>query len=212
MRAAMHDGRMRVVSSWPWLRVALILLVAGAAVCERAAAQRPTSFACKRLLAPDGRSWLEDQVVGAMGPSIFEVRARREGEDVDRDFGDAWVIPGLIDLHTHLADVGQGADIAEPIKRDAAETAFIGARNAYDTLMAGFTSVRDVGSFRAFGDVRLRDAIDKLALNDASFSHEMETSAALGFGFRCGFTGGFAATRRSQRPQLHVCRYPRECL
>ena len=35
----------------------------------------------------------------------------------------------------------------------------------------------------------LREAIGKLALNDASFSHEMETSAALGFGFRCGFLG-----------------------
>jgi len=35
----------------------------------------------------------------------------------------------------------------------------------------------------------LRDSIDKLALNDASFSYEMETSAALGFGFRCGFLG-----------------------
>ena len=35
----------------------------------------------------------------------------------------------------------------------------------------------------------LREAIDKLSLNDASFSSEMETSAALGFGFRCGFLG-----------------------
>jgi len=35
----------------------------------------------------------------------------------------------------------------------------------------------------------LRDAVERLALNDASFSYEMETSAALGFGFRCGFLG-----------------------
>ena len=35
----------------------------------------------------------------------------------------------------------------------------------------------------------LREAIEKLSLNDASFTYEMETSAALGFGFRCGFLG-----------------------
>lgn len=70
------------------------------------------------------------------------------------------VLPGLIDLHTHLADVGQTADIAEPIKQGPAETAFAGAKNAHDTIMAGFTTVRDVGTYRAFADVRLRNAID----------------------------------------------------
>jgi imidazolonepropionase-like amidohydrolase len=71
------------------------------------------------------------------------------------------ILPGLIDLHTHLADVGQGADVAEPINTGPAETAFIGAKNARDTLMAGFTTVRDVGTFRVFSDVKLRDAIAK---------------------------------------------------
>lgn len=69
------------------------------------------------------------------------------------------VLPGLIDLHTHLADTGQSADLAAPIKTLPAATALIGAHNARVTLEAGFTTVRDVGTYRGLTDVALRDGI-----------------------------------------------------
>lgn len=71
------------------------------------------------------------------------------------------VLPGLIDLHTHLADLGQSADLAAPMKASPAETALVGARNARVTLEAGFTSVRDVGTYRGLTDVTLRNAIER---------------------------------------------------
>ena len=70
------------------------------------------------------------------------------------------VLPGLIDLHTHLADAGQSADLALPIKTSPAATALIGAHNARLTLEAGFTTVRDVGTYRGLTDIALRDAIN----------------------------------------------------
>jgi imidazolonepropionase-like amidohydrolase len=69
------------------------------------------------------------------------------------------VLPGLIDLHTHLADTGQSADVAAPIKASPATTALMGAGHARATLLAGFTTVRDVGTYRGLTDVALRDAI-----------------------------------------------------
>jgi len=70
------------------------------------------------------------------------------------------VLPGLMDLHTHLADAGQSADLALPIKTSPAATALIGAKNARDTLMAGYTTVRDVGTYRGLTDIALKDAIN----------------------------------------------------
>lgn len=75
------------------------------------------------------------------------------------DWSTYTVLPGLIDLHTHLADTGQSADLAAPIKTSPAATALIGAHNARVTLLAGFTTVRDVGTYRGLTDVALRDAI-----------------------------------------------------
>jgi imidazolonepropionase-like amidohydrolase len=70
------------------------------------------------------------------------------------------VLPGLIDMHTHLADWGQTNNVAEPLLHSQQEIAYVGLRNAKATLMAGFTTVHDVGCFRAFSDVALRNAIN----------------------------------------------------
>jgi len=70
------------------------------------------------------------------------------------------VVPGLMDMHTHLADEAEMADPAVPLRSNPARDAFIGAANARHTLRAGFTTVRDVGTYRGFADVALRDAIE----------------------------------------------------
>lgn len=70
------------------------------------------------------------------------------------------VLPGLIDMHTHVADgFGQTNDPAEPLKHSPAETVLKGAEAARIMLRAGFTTVRDVGVYRGLSDVALRDAI-----------------------------------------------------
>ena len=74
------------------------------------------------------------------------------------DLGDATLLPGFIDVHTHLtSSVGSGG--YEMLGISAPRAALIGARNARVTLLAGFTTVRNVGA-EGYADVALRDAIN----------------------------------------------------
>jgi imidazolonepropionase-like amidohydrolase len=70
------------------------------------------------------------------------------------------VLPGLIDLHTHLIGDIESSNVAQPLLSSGARDALLGVEHARATLEAGFTTVRDVGTYRAFVDVALRDAIN----------------------------------------------------
>ena len=80
-----------------------------------------------------------------------------------------------------VADARVGDTITD--ERRPCDTALPGFAPSVPVVFCGLFPI-DTNDFNA-----LRDALDKLSLNDSSFSFEAETSAALGFGFRCGFLG-----------------------
>ena len=77
------------------------------------------------------------------------------------DLSDYTVLPGLIDAHTHLTIDQANQDPLAELEHTAAERAFSSIPNARAVLRAGFTTVRDLGSYRALVDVALRDAINR---------------------------------------------------
>jgi GTP-binding protein LepA len=93
--------------------------------------------------------------------------------------------PGEIGVLTasikEVADTAVGDTITD--EKKPTPEALPGFRPAQPVVFCGIFPV-DAADFEA-----LRAAVGRLRLNDASFSYEMETSAALGFGFRCGFLG-----------------------
>ena len=110
------------------------------------------------------------------GPAVVVIRegriaaverrtARFSGHDGSNvptlDLQDMTCLPGLIDMHTHLTDrPGDTADLSVYYRRSRADQAPIALENARATLLAGFTTARDVGTYIAWADRDLRDAID----------------------------------------------------
>ncbi|MEP2781621.1 MAG: translation elongation factor 4 [Pseudoruegeria sp.] len=93
--------------------------------------------------------------------------------------------PGEIGFLTASIKQVRDTRVGDTVTHDkhGCEVALPGFKPAQPVVFCGLFPVDNA----EFED--LRTAIEKLSLNDASFSSEMETSAALGFGFRCGFLG-----------------------
>lgn len=134
-----------------------------AARAQVAPAAAPAAIIVKAARLIDGRG----------GPPIAPAMVRIDGERIAAvgsslavpqgarviDLGSATLLPGLIDLHTHLT--GERRVHWEEVltKTTPGHDALWGARNALVTLRAGFTTVRDMGPTWPFVDVDLRDAI-----------------------------------------------------
>jgi len=138
------------------------LLAAICALTTLASAQ-VTAIRAGRLVDPDSGTVLTDQVI-----LIRDSKIEKVGKGIDVpvkatiiDLSKMTVLPGLIDCHTHVAD---GAHDGEPMgqfKKTGAQVVLESVPNARAMLESGFTTVRDVGTYRALGDIALRDAINR---------------------------------------------------
>ena len=141
---------------------ALLLLMAGLAGPARAA-ERPIAIRAGHLidtvagrLAGAQLIIVRDGVIADVGPDVpVPADARLI------DLGAYTVLPGLMDAHTHLTIDQRNQDPLAELEHTAAERAFGSIPNARAVLLAGFTTVRDLGSYRALVDVALRDAINR---------------------------------------------------
>jgi imidazolonepropionase-like amidohydrolase len=156
---------MREQASTSMVRSALLSL-ATLLFASVADAQAPIVIRAARLLHGRGGAPMSPAMVRIDGERITAVGATIAVPQNARviDLGGATLLPGLIDLHTHLTN-RQGVHWEAGLTTTTpGHDALWGARNARITLMAGFTTVRDMGPTWPYVDVDLRKAIDEGAV------------------------------------------------
>jgi imidazolonepropionase-like amidohydrolase len=151
--------------------MASVLVACTAVTAQGTAAQQTVVIRAARLLDGKSDTAVKDGVVIVEGEKIKAVGAGLAIPTNAKviDLGDATLLPGLIDAHTHLLLEMDGTNLSlqdvEMLRivatESTAERALLGARLAREDLEAGITTVRDVGNSGVNGDVALRRAIDR---------------------------------------------------
>ncbi|HEU0105965.1 MAG TPA: amidohydrolase family protein [Vicinamibacteria bacterium] len=144
----------------------LLAALAAANVATTRAAETPAAIVvvkAARLIDGRGGAPLSPAMVRIEGDRIAEVGSRLAIPPGTRliDLGDATLLPGLIDLHTHLTDKFGVHWEQALVSTTPGQAALWGAANARATLMAGFTTCRDMGPTWPYVDVDLRNVIEQ---------------------------------------------------
>lgn len=142
-----------------FLIYALPLFLLGAPTVS---AEQKTVLKCGRLIDVETQAVLESQLITIDSQRISSILPgdQYEGDAQVVDLSEYTCLPGLIDMHVHLMVALSSQYELEKVTLGAPDLAFLAARNAELTLMAGFTTVRDLGD-RADVTVALRKAIAK---------------------------------------------------
>src|SRR2546427_3146399 len=156
-----RSRRPRQLSLAGTLLVAAILLSVARPFLHAQATPQTTVIRAGKLFDPQSGQLQDRPVIVISGNRIESVRSGNTPVPAGArviDLGDATVLPGFIDVHTHLTSNAGGAGY-EGLGISTPRAALTGAKNARLTLLAGFTAVRNVGA-EGYADVALRDAIE----------------------------------------------------
>ncbi len=122
------------------------------------------------IIMPESGITLNNKVILIEGERITAILESMPENGVETiiDLSDKWVLPGLMDMHTHLtADMTVvGASMtSDTTNKSASYRALIGAQMALEMLNGGFTTVRDIGNASEYADTALREAITEGRIN-----------------------------------------------
>jgi len=148
-----------------WVKGLVFPLILAAIVFSAPAFGQTTAIRAGNLVDPASSTVVKGQIILVKDGKIVEVGPGVKvpaGAEVI-DLTNAWLMPGLMDAHTHITldfDMASGFDIIY-LRESSAMRALRGLRTAEDILQVGFTAVKDVGNDANYAAVDIRDALRK---------------------------------------------------